>query len=176
MDPRTWREIVLYRRRIHHFREKHFSTHSDHITLASIIDLTIIIPETLIGDAKIKHTELVTLNNNFNNVIHYLDWLDSIADVIVNKEFFTIKQTNALSNHREISLENFLTDDSGMYYYPHVILSNINNKIAKIQRLLFNSELDQDMYDYYSRRLKGYMTMISQPVFAIGELAGINDE
>lgn len=176
MDPRTWREVVLYKRRIHHFREKHFSIHSDEITLASILDLTTIIPDTLIGSAKIKYTEFITLSNNFENVIDYLNWLDSIADVIEKKDYFTAKQTNALSEYRAISLESFLTDKSGMYYYPYVILSNINNKVTKIQRLLKSSESEYDMYEYYTRRLKGYMTMISQPVFAIGELAGMNDE
>lgn len=176
MDTRTGKEMILYKRRIHHFREKHFSTPDVAITIAAVIDLTLIIPAALIGPVKIKYTEFIILNNNFEDIIDYLNWLDTIAQVIEKESFFTAKQSNALSDHRNITLENFLTDKQAMFYYPHVILSNVHSKLIKIQRVLLEVTHNKDMYDYYVRRLKGYMTMISQPIFAIGELAGMTHE
>lgn len=176
MDIQLWQEMVLYRRRIHHYKEKHFTTIGSLTTLESVVELTTIIPEFLIGPVRMKLAPSISVHNNFEDVIHYLNWLDSLAVTIERKEFFTTVQFNALVEHRETTLEEFLTDEHSMLYYPYVILENIRSKIMKIQRMLTEVDKTSDLYHHYTRRLEGFMTMISQPAFAIGELAALKDE
>ena len=176
MDIHLWQEMVLYKRRIHYYKEKHFTTVGSVTTLESVVELTTIIPESLVGPVRMKLAPFITVQNNFEDIIHYLNWLDSLALTIERNEFFTTEQFNALADHRVISLEEFLTDNKSMLYYPYVILENIRSKVMKIQRVLAEVDKASDLSHHYIRRLQGFMTMISQPAFAIGELAALKHE
>lgn len=176
MDVRLWQELVLYRRRVYHYKEKYGSGVHNSFTLESIIELTDIIPEVLIIGNRIKLTPFIQLENNFHDVIDYLDWIDSLVNTVKNKAYFTIDQHNVLTEHRELSLEAFLTTEQTMIYYPHVIIENIRSKLMKLKREVEALSDYPELQDYYTRRIKGFINVIAQPAFAIGELAGFKNE
>lgn len=175
MDVRLWQETVLYKRRIYHYKEKYYPNGVDQSTIASVLELTTLIPESLVSDARVKLTAFITIQNNFDNIIDYLNWLDSLWVTVKHQEYFTPEQHKALIEHRELSLESFLTNSSGMLYYPFVIIENIRSKLMKLDNEIRKCN-DLDLRDYYERRVRGFITVISQPVFAIGELAGLRNE
>lgn len=176
MDASLWQEHVLYKRRINHYNDKHSNVTGDKVTLDSILELTTIIPENLVSGIRIKLTPFINIENNFEDVISYLNWLDSLTRTIEKKEYFTTEQLNVLVEHRVISLEAFLTDSRSMMYFPYVIIENIRSKVMKLKRVLDASTRDCDLHDYYQRRIKGFTLSISQPVFAIGEMAALKYE
>lgn len=173
MDVRLHQELVLYRRRVYHFKERY----PTQVTLDSVVELTTIIPEKLVSGSRTRHTPFIQMENNFEDVIHYLNWLDSLYKTVEARGYFTTEQHNALTEHRELTLESFLINSNGMMYYPYVILENIRSKLMRLNKEIESmSTKDGDLQDYYKRRIKGFMVMISQPAFAIGELAGFKDE
>lgn len=174
MDIRLWQELVLYRRRVYHYNEKYIKQGSLELTIDSIIELTLIIPDSLISGVRVKLLEFITIENNFNDIIDYLNWLDSVIRVVENKEFFKSEQYHVLVDHRKITLSEFLTDTDAMLYFPAVILENIRSKLMKLQKALNKIDKESDLYDYYPRLLSGFSNMMAQPVLAIGEVAGLN--
>lgn len=176
MDARLWQQLVLYRRRVYHFKEKYGTGEQNSFTLETVIELTTIIPEVLLADTRIKLTPFIEIENNFEDIIDYLNWLDSLVTTVKNKEYFKTEQHNVLTEHRELSLEAFLTNKQGMMYYPYVIIDNIRSKLMRLKKEVENLSDNPDLQDYYNRRIKGFINVIAQPVFAIGELAGFTDE
>lgn len=176
MDVRLFQEQVLYHRRIYHYRNKYNTDTGAAIDLAAVVELTNLIPSVLITGVRLKLCPFVSIENNFNDIIHYLDWLDSLTKTISKNEYFTEVQKSALTVHRELSLESFLINSQGMIYYPYVILDNIRSKVMKLILEINNTKDDLELHDYYKRHITGFTSMISQPVFAIGELAALKHE
>lgn len=175
MDKRLWKELVLYRRRVYHYNQRYNNCHLETLTLEAIAEATDIIPEVLISNKRLSLCTFIHLENNFENVIEYLSWLDSLYKTVKQKQYFTTEQQSALVGFRELSLESFLTNEQGMIYYPYVIINDIRSKVMRIDTAIKAVD-DTDLKDYYQRRVKGFIPVISQPVYAIASLAGLKDE
>lgn len=168
-------QLCLYKRRIFWFSQKYNSNKEFAESLEAAVELIDIIPSILLSHKRLKLTSQVNLHSYFSNVILYLNWLDSLVTTIRNEEYFVDTQSAILIDTQELSLEEYLSDTSGMVYYPDVIIENIRNKIMIIQRVL-NNVPPGDIKEYYQRRIIAQISIITQPIFAIGEMAALRYE
>ena len=168
-------ELILYKRRVNRYSEKHGTANNRNPDINTIIELIDLIPVNLVSSSRIKLTSFIHIENNFDSILNYLDWLDSLCVTVKSRDYFTTQQQTVLTEHREISLEAFLTAQ-GMIYYPYVILNNIRNKAMKLISEISKVDQASDLRGYYERRISGFTPMVFQPVFAIGELAAMDYE
>lgn len=172
MADALWREQVLYRRRLNYFNEKRQQS-SRELSLLEMLELSELISLELIDETRISLCRRVVLENNFDDVFHYLKWLDSLVTTIHYKQYFMAEQYYVCANPSAKDLDTFLTDAQGMFYYPHIILDVIRKKIMAIQQKLTRVS-DDELLSYYQTKLQGFAPTLAQPLVALCHMAELS--